>query len=196
VTAFVALAASTTEALGVGVPSPSPLRLAAAPVPVYLVNFSAIGLPGGTSWTVDLAGTSQSSFSSTIDFAEPNGTYLYTAHATVGTDSQRQNGSVTVHGAPVEQSVAFPFSSTGGGANPPAGAPGGPASVSSSSSVGAWVTGAAVAAGVVGLAALLGARRRTARTATASSASQSAPTATETASPGGSSAEDPLGHML
>jgi hypothetical protein len=81
--------------------------------PKYNVTFTESGLPSssvgtvaGVSWSVTLGGSSQSSSTNTIVFSEPNGTYSYSASA-VGYTPLPASGSITVHGSPQAQSIAF-----------------------------------------------------------------------------------------
>jgi hypothetical protein len=75
----------------------------------YAVMFTESGLPGGTTWYVNLTdGQSNSSTGSMIGFSEPNGTYDYT----VATTDKKYpptppGGSFDVSGAPVGKSVTF-----------------------------------------------------------------------------------------
>ena len=48
----------------------------------YHVTFTETGLPSGTSWSVTLAGSTQSSTTGTIQFSKANGTYAFTVSAT------------------------------------------------------------------------------------------------------------------
>lgn len=75
----------------------------------YSVTFSESGLPSGKSWSVTLDGNgvTQSSTTSTITFAEPNGTYGYTIGTVKGYTASPSSGSVTVNGASAAVSVTF-----------------------------------------------------------------------------------------
>ncbi|MGA8275213.1 MAG: thermopsin family protease, partial [Thermoplasmata archaeon] len=57
-------------------------------LPEYTLEFVASGLPSGTAWSVTLGGSLRAnvtySASSTISFAEPNGTYFFTVGAIPG----------------------------------------------------------------------------------------------------------------
>src|SRR6266568_1345194 len=78
------------------------------PIPsMYSVAFTETGLPTGTSWSVTVNGTAQSSTSGTITFSEPNGTYAYTVGSVSGYIASPSSGSVTVTGADVGTSIAF-----------------------------------------------------------------------------------------
>ncbi len=73
----------------------------------YTVTFTEGGLPSGTSWSVTLRGTTQSSTSSSIAFTEANGTYAFTVGAVSGYTASPSSGSVTVNGAAVSKAVTF-----------------------------------------------------------------------------------------
>jgi hypothetical protein len=74
----------------------------------YSVTFNEAGLPAGTSWSVTLNGTSQSSTTSTISFSESNGTYTYSVASVSGYTANLTGGTVMVAG--VSQSVSISFS--------------------------------------------------------------------------------------
>ncbi|MCI4323433.1 MAG: right-handed parallel beta-helix repeat-containing protein [Thermoplasmata archaeon] len=87
----------------VAFPSPAP------PLPpgTYAVVFTESGISTGSSWSVTFDGTSQSSFGTTIVFAEPNGSYSYTV-ATTGTAApQHPSGTFLVAGEATGVSVLF-----------------------------------------------------------------------------------------
>ena len=73
----------------------------------YLVFFNESGLPSGTSWSITLNGTSESSTSSTITFSLPNGTYSYTVSSVSGYSVSSSSGSISVNGASVSKTVSF-----------------------------------------------------------------------------------------
>jgi len=72
-----------------------------------LVSFTETGLPAGTSWTVTLDGSSNSSTSTTIAFAAPNGSYSYVMGIVPGFIPAPFSGSVTVNGVPVDVTISF-----------------------------------------------------------------------------------------
>ncbi len=72
----------------------------------YSVTFSETGLPAGTSWSVTLGGSQQSSTTGTIVFQMANGTYSWTASAT-GYSPTPASGSLAVAGASVSKSLSF-----------------------------------------------------------------------------------------
>lgn len=73
----------------------------------YLVSFVESGLPTGTTWSVTLEGTSQTSSSPEIDYEEPNGSYSYSVGTVDGYSAEPSTGGITVAGTPVETSVTF-----------------------------------------------------------------------------------------
>ncbi len=87
----------------------APVRQAVTltPVPTYAVTFTETGLPSGTSWTVTLNGSAQTSTASTAIFSMANGSYAFTIGAVAGFTASPNSGSLAVAGGPVGQSVAF-----------------------------------------------------------------------------------------
>ncbi len=75
--------------------------------PTYNVTFSETGLPTGTSWSVTLAGSTQSSTTSSIVFSEKNGSYPFTLGTVSGYSAHPASGTATVSGAAVTESIAF-----------------------------------------------------------------------------------------
>lgn len=67
----------------------------------YNVTFVEIGLPTGTSWSVSLNSSLESSTSSSIVFVEPNGTLPYTVTPISGYTANVTSGMVDVDGADV-----------------------------------------------------------------------------------------------
>jgi YVTN family beta-propeller protein len=76
-------------------------------VGTYPVTFTETGLPSGWMWQVTLDTYAQAVTSSTIVFAEPNGTYTYTIPRMQDWGTARYNGTVVVAGAPVDITVAW-----------------------------------------------------------------------------------------
>lgn len=76
-------------------------------VPTYTVSFTESGLTSGTSWSVTLAGSTQSSTTNTISFTEAAGTYSYSIGAVSGYTSSPSSGSLTVSSANVNQAITF-----------------------------------------------------------------------------------------
>ncbi|MHB1648645.1 MAG: hypothetical protein ACYCR8_07925, partial [Cuniculiplasma sp.] len=72
----------------------------------YAVTFMESGLPSGTTWSVTLNGTTQTSATSTIPFSETNGTYSYTI-ATTNKTYESSPGFLTVNGTSVSRQVSF-----------------------------------------------------------------------------------------
>jgi len=73
----------------------------------YSVTFAEVGLPVGTSWSVTLGGATQTTTSPTVSFSEPDGTYSFSVGAVPGFTAFPASGSLTVNGAPVNETVAF-----------------------------------------------------------------------------------------
>ncbi|MCL4308054.1 MAG: YncE family protein [Candidatus Thermoplasmatota archaeon] len=76
----------------------------------YPVTFTETGLPSGTSWSVTVNGTTQSTVGSTIRFVEPNGTYAYSIADVPGWHQTAlpYSGTIAVHGSAVaEPTLAF-----------------------------------------------------------------------------------------
>ena len=73
----------------------------------YTVTFTETGLPSGTSWSVTLNGTSESSTTDTITFTEPNGTYPYTVSNVSGYSVSPLSGSITVSAKNFNQAITF-----------------------------------------------------------------------------------------
>ena len=78
-----------------------------ASVPEYAVTFTESGLVTGTSWSVDLAGTTYSSTSTAVTFTEPNGTYSFELGSVPGFTASPPSGSVKVSGAAVTTAITF-----------------------------------------------------------------------------------------
>ncbi|MHB8548343.1 MAG: protease pro-enzyme activation domain-containing protein [Thermoplasmataceae archaeon] len=89
-------------------------QLGATPAATYTVTFTESGLASGTSWSVTLGSSTQSSTGSTISFTEPNGTYSYTVGSVSGYTSSPSSGSVTVSGANQGVSITFTASTSSG----------------------------------------------------------------------------------
>ena len=74
----------------------------------YPVSFSKSGLPSGTSWSVTLNGTTESSTTNTITFSEPNGTYFYDVGNITGWTVSPSSGNIQVSSH--NQSIVIQFS--------------------------------------------------------------------------------------
>lgn len=73
----------------------------------YSVVFTESGLSSGTSWTVALNGTSESSISSSITFSEHMGTYTYQIGSVSGYEVSPKSGTVTVNFNSVPEGITF-----------------------------------------------------------------------------------------
>lgn len=78
-----------------------------ATVPRFTVTFTETGLPAGTSWSVTLGGTTNTSTGSMIGFYVTNGTYSFSVAAVTGYTATPASGQVTVNGAAVGRTIAF-----------------------------------------------------------------------------------------
>jgi hypothetical protein len=84
----------------------------------YTITFSEAQLPSGTTWSVTLNGSDQSSSIASMIFSEPNGTYPFTIGSVPGYSSNVSSGLVTVAGTPTTVSVVFhTVASASGGAS-------------------------------------------------------------------------------
>ena len=80
----------------------------------YAVTFTESGLPSGTSWSVTLSASTQSSTTTEMTFLEANGTYSYTVRVPTRYSASPASGTVTVNGdTPGMVSVSFTKTSTG-----------------------------------------------------------------------------------
>jgi hypothetical protein len=73
----------------------------------FPVAFTESGLPSGTSWTVALAASTDTSSDSVARFAEPNGTYSFTVSPIPGFTVTPRSGTVAVHGAGASVALSF-----------------------------------------------------------------------------------------
>ena len=73
----------------------------------YPVNFTEGGLPNGTSWSMNLGGTTNTSTTATVGFTKSNGTYSFTVGPVAGYAANLSSGNVTVNGGPVSQLITF-----------------------------------------------------------------------------------------
>lgn len=79
----------------------------------YQVTFVESGLANGTHWSVTLGGVTQYSNTSSIGFAEPNGSYAYTVAPVTGyRDPTPASGNVTVSGNAWSVAVTFTTSTS------------------------------------------------------------------------------------
>ncbi len=90
------------------------IAFAAAPPTKYAITFVESGLPSGTTWSVTLNGSGQSSTTSSIVFSESNDTYPYTIGSVSGYSSNVTSGSVPVAGSPKTISIGFTSTTSSG----------------------------------------------------------------------------------
>ncbi|MEM4104740.1 MAG: hypothetical protein QXF80_07085 [Thermoplasmatales archaeon] len=74
---------------------------------VYSVTFTETGLTAGSTWSVTLGTTTQSSNTSTITFTEPNGSYSYSISGISGYRANAYRGTVMINGSSVSISVVW-----------------------------------------------------------------------------------------
>lgn len=94
---------SARSAASASVAAPAPM----AAVYSYAVVFIESGLPANASWTVALNGTPRSSVTTTISFAEPNGSYRYAVGGVAGFTPTPSGGTTLVNGSSLEVSVVY-----------------------------------------------------------------------------------------
>ncbi len=73
----------------------------------YSVTFDESGLSSGTSWSIDLNGSENSSTTGSMQFEELNGTYAYSVGVVTGYTANATGGSVHVAGLPITRGVVF-----------------------------------------------------------------------------------------
>jgi YVTN family beta-propeller protein len=73
----------------------------------FEVTFEAAGLPTGTPWAVTLNGSTNSSSTTSVDFAEPNGTWAFGVGPVTGYTVTPPTGNVTVNGSNVTVAIRF-----------------------------------------------------------------------------------------
>jgi hypothetical protein len=73
----------------------------------FEVTFTESGLPGGTTWSVTLNGSLESSTTTSIVFSEVNNSYSFTVGSVSGFTANPATGSLVVNGAPVPQAIVF-----------------------------------------------------------------------------------------
>ena len=117
----------------------------------YAVSFTESGLPSGTSWSVTLFGTTESSTTNTITFSLPNGTYSYTVGSVPGYSVSPSSGSITVNGSSIAKTIAYTTFSVPPSKTPPSG-------ISNIEIYG--ITGAVVAVAAIGAGIAVYRRRR------------------------------------
>jgi hypothetical protein len=126
----------------------------AAPPSTYSVTFRETGLPGGAAWWVTFDGTTRSGTGELSFPGMLNGSYAFLVGSAAGYPATPGNGSLTVAGGPVAQSIDFASPSVAQPSTMFAGVP---------PMAGFLVLGGAVAAAALGvLVAFRWRRRRTA----------------------------------
>jgi len=73
----------------------------------YVVRFTEVGLPSGSSWSVTLNGVDHVSTNGTVSFNEVNGTYAFIVGAVNGYSASPGSGAITVAGAIVSRVITF-----------------------------------------------------------------------------------------
>jgi YVTN family beta-propeller protein len=103
-------AADKTYAAPVGsftVNGPPAFARVAFSLVTYPVTFLEVGLSDGTTWSVGLYSTQQTSTSTSIAFAEPNGTYSFLVSHVPGYTESPSYGTVTVSGVNLTETITF-----------------------------------------------------------------------------------------
>ncbi|MDP8012337.1 MAG: hypothetical protein RAK23_05930, partial [Thermoplasmata archaeon] len=83
------------------------IRFTLITVKTYSIMFIESGLPSGTSWSVTLNGTANTSSTTSITFYEPNGTYTYSIQQISGYSIVQSSGTITVTGSSITKYVIF-----------------------------------------------------------------------------------------
>lgn len=78
----------------------------------FEVTLFETGLPSGAMWTVSMNGYNITSNTNTINFYEPNGTYIYTINGPSGYTISPRAGALAVAGKAIVQTVTFPIPNT------------------------------------------------------------------------------------
>ena len=74
---------------------------------LYAVTFTALGLPGGTDWSLTVDSTTGSTMLNSLVFYLPNGTFSWSVGSLPGYTATPSSGSVTVSGATVSVVIDF-----------------------------------------------------------------------------------------
>ena len=83
-------------------------RISTISLLTYDVTFQQTGLPSGTSWSVSLNGTTETSAGSTISFNESSGSYAYAVESSnTSFEAVPSSGTVSVSGAATRVAVNF-----------------------------------------------------------------------------------------
>ncbi len=102
------LRTSGSDTTGVNVNCNSATVTVAGSISTYSFVFSESGLPSGTSWSVNLAGTTLSSTTGSITFSGLVATsYSYSVAAVSGYSASPASGTITVTGSGQSQAVTF-----------------------------------------------------------------------------------------
>ncbi|MHB1637026.1 MAG: ice-binding family protein [Thermoplasmataceae archaeon] len=91
----------------VGLHAYQTITFVATPKVAYNVTFTETGLPSNIQWNVTLNGTTTSSVTSTIVFAEFNGTFAYSVFNNSEFKANPNSGKMTVSGKSVNVSIAY-----------------------------------------------------------------------------------------
>jgi len=73
----------------------------------YVITFNENGLSSGTSWSVTLNGSTETSSNGTVIFIEQNGTYSYNISAIAGYRTATYSGTINVNGNHVADTVTW-----------------------------------------------------------------------------------------
>ncbi|MEM0157794.1 MAG: thermopsin family protease, partial [Thermoplasmataceae archaeon] len=76
-------------------------------VPTYWVNFTELGLPSGSSWAINVSGTTEYSAGNTISLLLKNGSYRYTVLSVPGYSAIYNSGELNISGASITVKVEF-----------------------------------------------------------------------------------------
>jgi hypothetical protein len=79
---------------------------------MFTVAFTAVGLPSGSGWSVNLDSQTQTSTSETIVFSVRNGIHAFRIVPPAGCSTSPLSGTVTVVSADVGREVTFAVSSS------------------------------------------------------------------------------------
>jgi YVTN family beta-propeller protein len=104
---------ATGDALVNGAPIPVAVAFTPTATATYTVTFTEHGLPVGTTWNVTIGSSTLSSTSTTIAFAESNGSYSYTVGDVAGYAATPSSGPVSVAGLAVPVSIGFAATAAG-----------------------------------------------------------------------------------
>jgi YVTN family beta-propeller protein len=77
------------------------------PMETFTVTFNESGLPHGTTWTVSLAGSPESSSGTTISFTMPNGSYAFAVSTGARYSPSPSSGTAPVQGMNLSEPIEF-----------------------------------------------------------------------------------------